>query len=88
MTRHVTLDSVEVVSKRQVVEASSSSSMISVRTGIIVSNPYSGEYEVTPTTEEQTLATAGKTLARDVVVAPIPRNYGLITYNGSVLTVS
>lgn len=88
MTRHITLDSVEVASKRHVVEATSSSSTISVRTGLIVGNPYSGEYEVTPTTEEQTLATAGKTLARDVVVAPIPRNYGLITYNGSILTVS
>ena len=50
--------------------------------------PYAGAYEVTPTREAQVLPTSGRTLARDVTVAPIPNNYGLITYNGSVLTVS
>lgn len=28
------------------------------------------------------------TVAAPFVVAPIPKNYGLITYNGSILTVS
>ena len=50
--------------------------------------PYTGEYTVTPTHEVQTLATAKKGMARDVVINPIPGNYGLITWNGSVLTVS
>lgn len=50
--------------------------------------PYDGVYEVTPTQETQTLLTQGKTLERDVVVNPIPSNYGRISYNGSVLTVS
>ncbi len=50
--------------------------------------PYYGEYEVTPADEAQTLATAGKRLAYDVTVNPIPSNYGKITWNGSVLTVS
>lgn len=49
---------------------------------------YDGAYEVTPTRETQTLQTQGKALVGNVVVNPIPSNYGLITYNGSVLTVS
>lgn len=49
---------------------------------------YMGSYEVTPSTEEQTLSTTDKVLTRDVVIKPIPNNYGLITWDGSVLTVS
>lgn len=49
---------------------------------------YDGPYEVTPGEEEQTLFTAQKTMAQDVVIAPIPSNYGLITYNGSTITIS
>jgi len=49
---------------------------------------YHGEYTVTPSAETQTLPTRGKNLDQDVVINPIPSNYGLITWNGSVLTVS
>lgn len=49
---------------------------------------YTGEYEVTPSSETQTLNTDGLRLTRNVTVNPIPQNYGLITYNGAVLTVS
>lgn len=49
---------------------------------------YSGPYEVTPSRETQTLETAGKRCSQNIVVNPIPSNYGLITYNGSTLTVS
>lgn len=49
---------------------------------------YMGEYDVVPSAEEQVLETAGKRMLRDVVVAPIPNNYGLITWNGTALTVS
>lgn len=49
---------------------------------------YNGEYNVTPSLSAITLGTSGKTLTRDVVVSPIPSNYGLITWNGSFLTVS
>lgn len=49
---------------------------------------YTGSYEVTPSAETQTLATANKVLTEDIVVNPIPSNYGLITYNGSFITVS
>ena len=51
-------------------------------------NPYTGSYEVTPTMEEQTLETDGYSMTANVVVHKIPSNYGLITWNGSVLTVS
>lgn len=50
--------------------------------------PYAGPYSVTPTQFEQTLQTRGKTCVQDIVVQPIPRNYGLITYNGFEITVS
>ena len=49
---------------------------------------YEGEYEVTPSAETQTLPTEARVLGRDITIAPIPSNYGLITWNGSVLTVS
>ena len=50
--------------------------------------PYEGAYEATPTQETQTFATSGKVMRGDFVVQPIPSNYGLITWDGSVLTVS
>lgn len=49
---------------------------------------YEGSYEVTPTDQAQTLLTADKILAANIVIDPIPNNYGLITYNGSTITVS
>ena len=49
---------------------------------------YDGPYEVTPSSQGQTLATANKSLSKNVIVGPIPSNYGLITWNGSTLTVS
>ena len=49
---------------------------------------YHGPYTVTPTQQEQTLNTHGYLLTGNVTVKKIPENYGLITWNGSVLTVS
>lgn len=49
---------------------------------------YTGQTEITPSTTEQVLATAEKVVARNIVINPIPSNYGLITWNGSTLTVS
>ena len=49
---------------------------------------YDGSYTATPTSGTQTLPTNGKLLARDLTINPIPSNYGLITWNGSTLTVS
>ena len=49
---------------------------------------YTGETVVTPSTSEQVLNTADKVVTRNIVINPIPSNYGLITWNGSTLTVS
>lgn len=54
----------------------------------IVGDVYTGSYEVIPSQLTQTLQTADKILAGDVIIHPIPSNYGLITWNGAVLTVS
>ena len=51
-------------------------------------NEYQGPYEVTPSKQEQRLETENMVLATNVVIKPIPSNYGLITYNGSTITVS
>ena len=49
---------------------------------------YSGQTEVTPSEETQTLQTANRTVLQNIVINPIPSNYGRITWNGSTLTVS
>lgn len=49
---------------------------------------YDGATTVTPTNAEQVLATAGKVVTDNITINPIPNNYGLITWNGAVLTVS
>ncbi len=50
--------------------------------------PYEGDYVITPTSEAITLETKNKRMTDHVVINPIPNNYGLITWNGSTLTVS
>lgn len=49
---------------------------------------YDGEYEATPADTEQRILTAGKVLEQDIIINPIPSNYGRITWNGSTITVS
>ena len=49
---------------------------------------YEGPYEVTPSSEEQTLETDALYMTGDIKINPIPNNYGLITYDGSTITVS
>lgn len=49
---------------------------------------YGGAYEFTPGTEEQTIPIANRKATQDIIVHAIPNNYGLITWNGAVLTVS
>lgn len=50
--------------------------------------PYEGSYTVTPSAQTQVLETNGLRMTGDVTVEPIPNNYGLITWDGTVLTVS
>ena len=49
---------------------------------------YDGPYEVTPSQQTQRLETRYKTATQDIVINPIPSNYGLITWNGFEMTVS
>lgn len=49
---------------------------------------YHGPYEVTPGLQTQTLSTAGTSMTQNVTVKPIPQNYGLITWDGTKITVS
>lgn len=49
---------------------------------------YSGATTITPSTETQTLHTANTSVLSDITINPIPSNYGLITWDGSKLTIS
>lgn len=49
---------------------------------------WDGEYEITPSNETQTLATKDKAMRENLVINPIPNNYGLITYNGYEIRVT
>lgn len=49
---------------------------------------YTGSHEFTPSSSTQTIPIANKASLADIVINPIPSNYGLITYDGSVITVS
>lgn len=49
---------------------------------------YDGDYEITPSTEDQILSTDKKLLRHDIVVKAIPSNYGLVTRVGSILTIT
>lgn len=67
---------------------------IDVTTGITVARDYverpayEGSYEITPSAEAQTLVTKNLRMTDNVTIAPIPQNYGLITWDGSTITVS
>lgn len=49
---------------------------------------YEGPYSFTPSSEAQVISIEGKKAEQNIVISPIPSNYGLIAWNGAVLTVS
>ena len=49
---------------------------------------YDGPYEFTPTADTQTIEIDHKMATANIVINPIPSNWGLITWNGATLTVS
>ena len=49
---------------------------------------YDGPYEFIPSDSAQTIPAAGLRLVQDVVIDPIPSNYGRITWNGLGIRVS
>lgn len=61
-----------------------------VSTQIVTSTvpDYGGPYDFTPSSELQTIETTGFRMTDNVTINPIPNNYGLIGWNGSILTVS
>lgn len=67
------------------VERSGSDLNISVDKGTIT---YPGPYTVTPSESTQTLYTRNLAMSQNVVVNPIPSNYGKITWNGSALIIT
>lgn len=53
-----------------------------------ISYPYRGEYEITPGEETQVIAIANLKATQDIIINAIPSNYGLVTWDGSILTIS
>lgn len=49
---------------------------------------YEGQTVFIPTQYMQTVPVSGLLMKQDIAINPIPSNYGLITWNGSTLTVS
>ena len=49
---------------------------------------YEGATEITPSEETQVLQTNNFRMTENITVNPIPSNYGLITWDGSTITVS
>lgn len=81
-------DVVTVAQQGDAVIIGSTTYTVEAESGIIDGPAYSGSLTVTPTRETQTLHTNGYLMGGDVTVNPIPSNYGLVTWDGSVLTVS
>ena len=55
---------------------------------MVSADTYEGDYEFTPSDEEHTIVTTNKLLLDNIIINPIPSNYGKIEWNGSYLTVS
>ena len=49
---------------------------------------YQGILEITPSAQTQIIETDGYMMPANLIVNPIPNNYGLITWDGATLTVS
>ena len=54
----------------------------------IVFPEYTGSTEYTPTQTAQVAFTAGKVVLDNITINPIPSNYGLITYQGNIITIT
>ena len=55
---------------------------------IVDGEHYQGPYQATPSSTAQVLETAGLFMEENVVIEPIPQQYGLISWDGNTLTVS
>ena len=80
---------VEVTSRNDtVIIQSSAPDVLEIESVLFDGTPYTGAYEITPSQQTQVLNTRQKSMSSNIVVNPIPSNYGLITWDGSVITVS
>lgn len=61
---------------------------VDVMTGISDRPAYTGPTEVTPSADTQVLHTESRTVLSNIVIKPIPSNYGLITWSGLGIRVS
>jgi hypothetical protein len=48
---------------------------------------YTGATEITPSDNEQVLLTENRVVTRNIIVNPIPENYGRLLWSGNTLTV-
>lgn len=58
------------------------------RPAVISPDPYGGPYEFLPGDTARTIEIEGLMATANIVIQPVPSNYGKITWNGSTLTVS
>lgn len=72
------------------VAAAEAAVAMSVEAGFTMADvpAYDGPYEFTPSGETQVISIEGRRASQDIVIDPVPSNYGLIAWNGAVLTVS
>lgn len=49
---------------------------------------YHGATNIIPSGEQQILETEGKVISENIIIEPVPSNYGLITWDGTTLIVS
>ena len=87
---HSVTVAIEIPARKIGVKVSGNARDISTKIdkGLCPHTPYEGEYVFTPTSETQTVPTKDKVLLDDIIINPIPNNYGLITYNGAIIRVS
>lgn len=64
------------------------SSELGVRYEVSDKPYYRDDYEVTPSDEMQILHVANMAMIHDIVINPIPSNYGKVTYNGQIITIT
>ena len=48
---------------------------------------YEGDYEFTPSEQTQVIDMSGQRAKQNIIINPIPSNYGRVTWNGTSLTI-
>lgn len=52
-----------------------------------LANEYTGDYEFTPNDETQIIEIANRKATENIIINPVPFNYGRIDWNGTTITV-